>query len=293
MIKIAVANQKSRTKNIQKALSYFEAELKTILKNKKWLLIKPNFVSTTVELSATNVEAVKTLIEFLKTFFKGKILVAEGAALGETFDGFKNFGYDILPKIFKNVELFDLNQDKTKTFKIYDGRLQKTIPVRVAKTFLTAPYIISISPPKTHDTVIVTLSIKNCVMGAIIKGDKTKMHQGVKAINHSIADLAEKLSPDFAILDGWWAMQGDGPVHGEKVEWGIALASDNPLILDAFCSFLMGFDPEDIGYLKMLADKKKIKFDFNRIAIVGDNWQKIKRRFLPHSQYQSQLLWKE
>jgi len=46
----------------------------------------------------------------------------------------------------------------------------------------------------------------------------------------------------FSIVDGIAAMEGDGPVAGQRKHAGVVLAGDDPVVVDAVCARLMGFD---------------------------------------------------
>ncbi|RLE78739.1 MAG: hypothetical protein DRJ51_09035 [Thermoprotei archaeon] len=91
--------------------------------------------------------------------------------------------------------MIGLSEDEAEYYLIYNSSLEKRIRVPVSKAALEFDFRISVCRPKTRDTVIVTLSIKNMVMGAVQSPYKTPVHQGYAAINLSIADLAEHLMP--------------------------------------------------------------------------------------------------
>ena len=95
------------------------------------------------------------------------------------------------------------------------------------------------------------------VMGAIQSPHKWKVHQGYGAINLSIAELAELLMPHLAVIDGLEGMEGNGPVNGTPVKWGIFIAGTNAVEVDVLTTWLMGFDPKDVGYLYILHKKDR------------------------------------
>ena len=72
-------------------------------------------------------------------------------------------------------------------------------------------YLISAAKLKTQDTVVVTLSIKNMVMGSIYARDKIMVHQGYKYTNRNLAEMAGLVWPDLAVVDGLTGMEGNGP----------------------------------------------------------------------------------
>jgi uncharacterized protein (DUF362 family) len=117
------------------------------------------------------VEAVKAVIDFLGERAGIQVKIAEGAALGDTFEGFKNFGYLELKKEYPRLELVDLNRDVFETVNLRDSSGREH-PFRVAQTVLRSDFRISVTPPKTHDTVGVTLSLKNMLVGSLIRSTR-------------------------------------------------------------------------------------------------------------------------
>jgi uncharacterized protein (DUF362 family) len=301
------------------------------------VLIKPNFVSTDRQLAATHVDAVRAVLNFVRGRYDGPIVVAEGAALSSTWEGFRHFGYESLVEEY-GVELGDLNDDDTVPVQIY-GRRLRPLTVHLARTVVEAGYRISVGPPKTHDLVLVTLAVKNMVMGALVnpqagrhsggtpglahrlaglvpkwvwhselaewaKGtllgrpggsSKMAMHQGIPILNLNLALVASVVWPHLAVIDGWQGMEGEGPGLGDPVDWQVALAGIDPLAVDVLTAHLMGFDPEQIGYLQYCRRLGLGVGEVERIEVVGSGNvapEGVRRAFAPHPQYQRQLAWR-
>ncbi len=288
--RVAVAHGDNRAEIISKTLNLIEDDIREKIAKKRRVLIKPNLGFIETSLANTQVEAVEAVLEFLRQFYDKKITIAEGTTAGETDEGFVKYGYEKLQGKY-NIELIDLNTDDCKEFRIYDGRLKPKISVGLSKTILKSDFIISICPMKTHDSVIVTLGIKNVAVGSIEKPDRGKIHQGPKAINLSLAKIAKKLWPSLVVLDGYEAMEGNGPVHGDPVDFQTAVAGTDALAADAIGAILMGFDPDQIGYFHYLAEEGLGCIDPLKIAVLGEDYKKLIRRFKPHYSYQQQLDW--
>jgi len=294
MVRVSLVHGENRKENIKNAVGLLSKEIKATLENKDIILIKPNFVSTKIELAATNKDAVNGFLEFLKEndlLRNRKIIIAEGAALGETEDGFKNFGYYDLKKDYK-IEFLDLNKTDSYKIEIFDRNLN-LIKINCAKIMIKDLnkniFYVSICPPKTHDTVIVTLSIKNIIVGSL-QNDKEKIHQSIKAINLTLAKIyKDYIRPDLSIIDGFVGMEGDGPVDGEPVEMKIALAGLNPIYVDSLMTYLMGIDPLSVGYLYYLGIKKDFLKD---LEIVREDLEKYKRKFKLHRTANYQFKWR-
>jgi len=262
-----------------------------IVRKFKRIYIKINMVSAYNVLSMTPPDAVKELVTFLreKINYDGKIIIAEGSALGSTYEGFRNANIIELAKQY-DIELFDIHEDSFFEVPLFNHRFEE-ISIPVSKSLANAEFLISICRAKTHDTVIVTLTLKNVAVGGIVgKNYRGKIHQGYPAINVNIAILSGILFPDIGIVDGKIGMEGDGPVSGTPKSWGYVFAGNNPLEVDAIVSRAMGFDPNTIGYLYYLT---KLGFGkINDIDLMGFSLDDISTRFRPHREYKNQLNWK-
>ncbi|MBU0703278.1 MAG: DUF362 domain-containing protein, partial [Chloroflexi bacterium] len=150
-------------------------------------MVKPNFVSVNRQLAATHVDGVRATLDFVRARYTGRIVVAEGAALSPTREGFWNYGYEPLVEEY-GVDLVDLNSDDTTPVQIYNRRL-RPLTVYLARTVIEADYRISVGPPKTHDMVIVTLSIKNMVMGSLVNPRAVQRGGGAPGLVRGMARL--------------------------------------------------------------------------------------------------------
>jgi uncharacterized protein (DUF362 family) len=254
-------------------------------------LIKPNFVSTRRQLAASHVDSVKAVLDILSKHHDGEVIIGEGVAVGNLEEAFTNFGYDEIRDEY-GVEIIDLNIDEYIELEGVDRDL-KSIKFNVSKTMLESDYLISVAKPKTHDCVIATLSIKHVVVGSLVsKKEKDNIHQGIKAININIAKLAQHCMPNLALADGFVGMEGDGPINGDPVRFGVSSASLHPVSLDSVMANIMGFDPLDIGYLYYLNEWGIGIADLDKIKVVGESINKLRKKFKPHPTYKKQLKWR-
>ena len=322
---VALIKGDDRYENITQALSLIGDSIE--LGDKKRLLIKPNFVSTGRQLAATHVEAVRAVLDWLRPRYDGPITIGEGAATSDTFDGYRNFGYLDLTQEY-NVRFVDLNQDEWEPVQVYDRKL-RPMAVRVARTTLESDLRISVGPPKTHDAVIVTLSLKNMVVGSLIRGrgggffqrlgqllpdqvtnlvlaekvksclstinrsDKFAIHQGYHGLNLNLYTLAKVIAPHLSVIDGFVGMEGSGPSHGDPVDLRVAIVSTDFLAADTVATTIMGFDPDEVGYLHYCKLGGLGAGDLNDIEIVGNaTIEECRHPFKPHPTYRQQLQWR-
>jgi len=288
---VSIVKADSRQEGIWNALELIRNEIEVKMRNRKKILVKPNFVSVKVMLSATPVEAVDVLLSYLyENFSPSEVIMAESLADGTLWDALKNYDYIKLKEKYP-IEFIYLDEDEFETIEVFNSKGEK-FNIRLAKIALNENlFKISICRPKTHDTVIVTLTIKNMAMGVIPRREKPLMHQGYHYINLNIAKVAAKVMPDLGVIDGLEGMQGNGPVHGEPIKWGAFLASTNPLHLDSLTAYMMGFNPQDIGYLHYLHKWGYGEINPTKIPWKGENPEKLKAEFKPHKTFHKQLKW--
>jgi len=289
---VSIVSSNSRFDGVKSSLDLIESEIKSKIGSKRKILVKPNFVSVHTPLCATHVDAVDSLLNwFYDKFNLNEVIVAESPADGSVWDGVKNYGYDRLKEKY-GVEFYYLDEGEFEEVEVYNSS-GEVFKIRVAKILMNEDFFkISICRPKTHDTVIVTLTIKNMAMGSIPRREKPLMHQGYYYINLNIAKVATKVMPDLGVIDGLIGMEGNGPVHGTPIKWGVFLASTNPLHVDALTAYMMGFNPRNIGYLYYLHEWGYGEIDPSKINHIGEEPEKLKVKFKPHHTYHKQLNWK-
>lgn len=304
MSKISFIKSDDRKYNIERCLSLIKSEIMSGLRDAKRVVIKPNCVVEDVKLASTNVQALDTVLEFISPYTNCQIILAEGVGEGETITAFKNYGYLSLQEKY-DFAIIDLNRDDFETIPLID-RKGKTWDAQIAKTILNSDYLISISPPKTHNAVVYTGAIKNAAVGSllrqngglsskianrigIVKNNKLSIHQGYPAINENIKRIYKKIPLQLAILDGFEAMQGNGPINGEMVPAHFCIASSDPLAADWLATKVMGIDMKDVGYLCMLEEEEENKSDY---FVIGDNWQKNIIKFKMHSDFEKMKKWR-
>jgi uncharacterized protein (DUF362 family) len=251
-------------------------------------------VAADVELSITPLAAVIEFIEFIRTFYKRKIIIVDKSVHGTAKSGFKKHGFNKYADNKENVELLDLSDDDVYYHEVKYSKGKLKLPF--SKTMCKAPFIVSIVRPKVHNYVVVTLGIKNVLVGSIRASheERFQIHQG-KEIHSILCKLANIVYPDFVLIDGKIGMEGEGPVDGTERKAGWVVASDDPLTADSVANQLMGFKLNDIGYFNLLRqkrfglvypkDKKDIKtygdYDLNKIT-----------PFKPHPNFDSIKEWK-
>ena len=183
--KVSVVKGNDRREIIFQAFKNIEDEILASIGNKKRILVKPNFVSTTRALAATHADAIRGILDFLKPRYQDEIIVGESAAgRGGTFEGYQNFGYMPLEKEY-GIKLVDLNkQPWVYRYVFGNGPQARSRSGSSRRSSIRDTYIISAAKMKTHDRAVTTLSLKNILIGAPLndgkKNDKGLTHHGIQ-----------------------------------------------------------------------------------------------------------------
>ncbi|MFT5085777.1 MAG: hypothetical protein ACI906_000447 [Candidatus Latescibacterota bacterium] len=157
----------------------------------------------------------------------------------------------------------------------------------VSKTLLDVDKLVNIAPMKTHDIPGVTLLHKQYVgtymQRAYGSNDNSKMglhrHSGNEMVPWGFIDLFSYRPTDYGILEGFWGTEGRGPQWGENVNHNVVIVGGDPVAVDAVGATVMGYNPEDLAYLRLSAAKGFGTFDMNHIDIKGDAIAEIQRNF--------------
>ncbi|MBN2315308.1 MAG: DUF362 domain-containing protein [Sedimentisphaerales bacterium] len=288
--KVCLVKGNDRRDIVYQALKKIEDDVIESIGEKR-ILIKPNFVITTRQLAATHADAVRGILDFLKPHHKKQITIGESTISRQgTFHGYENYGYLPLEKEY-NVKLVDLNKQPWQ-YRYVFGPGHRPTPIRIISTFLDPDvYIISAAQMKTHDRVVTTLSLKNVLVGAPLNdyktNDKWLMHTEYtfsrkSLLNYNMFHLAQEIYPDLGVIDGFEAMEGNGPTGGTPVDTRMALASLDPLAMDTLATKLMGFDPAQIMYLTSMAEAGLGQGDLSKVDILGTPPDQCQFHFKAH-----------
>jgi uncharacterized protein (DUF362 family) len=279
MVKVSLVKGDERRANVRQALELIADDID--LRGRR-PVIKVNFVSTYIPLCATHQDAVRAIVEFFKDRGEGDIAVAEGATAGTTFRGYKEYGYEDLSREY-DLELIDLNDpDSWKVVYVIHPDM-KPHQVKLSEAMLDQNnYIVSVTRPKSHLQVGVTLTAKNVIMGAIMIMDKHRMHPseaGNKVLDYNLFNVMQHLHIDLAVLDGFEGMEGNGPLNGEPVDHRVALAGTDYLSVDRVGTEVMGADFDNIRYLNYLWDYGFGEGDLAKIQVVGESIESCRKQY--------------
>ncbi len=185
----------------------------------------------------------------------GKVLIAESPggpyspAVMKAF--FRNCGYTDMAESCG----FSLYTDcKSREVSLPEG--ERCRRVSIVEPFLERDFLIDLPKLKTHCMVGYSGAVKN-MFGAVPGLQKPELHcrfPEKEDFSKALVDICAFLRPDFSLMDGVWAMEGDGPTGGLRRDTGFIGASRSPYALDVCMAGLLGF-PE--GSLPMLAESAR------------------------------------
>lgn len=144
-------------------------------------------------------------------------------------------------------------------------------------------FFISAGKMKTHVDAVVTMSMKNLVGLASETAyatvppdtDLPRHDLHLRSINESIIDLNMTVPIDFAVIDGVWAMEGDGPTSGTPVAANVVLAGVNPVAVDRVGLNVMEFSQEAVTYLNYASQAGLGPPNTNNVVLLGDTYAPI------------------
>lgn len=303
--KVGLAKTGRRRSNVYEALNNIREDITP--KVREQVLLKPNFLSSTNQLASSHVDVMRGALDFLLSTPQPpkEVIIAEGA--NESFSGeaFQIFGYEALQAEYDvPIQLVDLHQETEweETTVFLSGREKDT--VRMPKTVLDCPCTISVAIAKTHDAGVVTLAMKNMIMGTLHKEDRIKMHgyhshadrvlpREAQTLNINLLRLSRYLKPDIAIVDGTVGLQGNGPGGTNSVALGIAVASGDVFAADAVTSKAMGFEPMEIGLFRYADELGYGTANLEQVEVVGHAVEDVAIAFKPHETAELQFQWQD
>jgi uncharacterized protein (DUF362 family) len=272
---------------LRKVASYHEDLAGTILEGLrgnnvdvtgKKVLLKPNLTAVTGdEHTNTHVAVVAAAFAAFQELGAAEVCIGDAPEFHrDTYALAEAAGYrDRIPN-FDEV-FVDLNGDDVSPEEGVSGSSELYLPT----TALRADLIVSIAKMKTDTRFGAALSMTNLfglIPGAVYGWSQEKSH-GIGTPRQA-AELTRIFSRSYAIVDGVWGMEGDGPQNGPAKAAGVLAMGSDLVAVDATCCRVMGLDPGDIEYLKLAANRQGVA-DEDRIDQRGVAIRDVRTNFRP------------
>lgn len=207
------------------------------------IVLKPNLVtdSDPSRGATTHPELLAGTIEYLKEHGFRNIVIMEGSWVGcITEYAYKVAGYDSVCRKY-DVPFVDLQKDSSRE---YDCAGMK---IRICDRPMKADYLINMPVLKGHCQTTVTCALKN-LKGIIPNAEKRRFH--TLGLHKPIAHLSVKAKDSFIIVDNICGdldfEEGGNPVQMDRI-----LGVWDPVLCDAFVCESMGYEVDDVPYIRM------------------------------------------
>jgi len=236
------------------------------LKDTKRVLLKPNLLGahTPDKAVTTHPVVLEAVIKILKNLDKEIIVGDSPGGTVKASHVWKMTGIAEVC-IRHDVRLIDFGKEGVVNVKTNIAKFF------IDKNVLECDAIINIAKMKTHSLMLYTGAVKN-LYGTIPGLYKTELHKDFPTPN----DFAPILSSIYGIvksniilniIDGIVGMEGEGPAAGTPYPFGILIASEKASAADYAATQMMGFDFNNIHYLKQSLSEDNIlvaEIDINK-----------------------------
>lgn len=236
-----------------------EADLCELIPKGARIGIKPNLMAPIpAEFGATtHPEVVEGIIVYLKENGFNDISIIEGSWVGDkTSDSFEYCGYNKLSQKY-GVTLVDTQLEKSYSVKHGD------MDVNICNCVKDVDFMINVPVLKGHCQTNITCALKN-MKGLIPNSEKRRFH--AMGLFKPIAVLNSCIKQDFIVADhicGDLDSEGGGnPFYSNCV-----MVARDPVLLDAYCCKLMGYELSDVPYIGFCEEEGVGSADLSKLKL--------------------------
>jgi uncharacterized protein (DUF362 family) len=303
---VGLVKGNDRFQNVLRALENAGAEAAERIHGR--VIIKVNTVMKASEgiLANTQPDAIRAVLEYLKRFKTERIWVGEASR--QPLELFSENDYLRLRDQydFDFIDFNTLGYDEFELLSIHN----EPITARITKAYRAFDCLISLSVPKAHSDVVITLSGKN-MMGFVKEashesiwhihgvqefGRDDNLVECTHTIHKNLRTLLKLVRPDIGVLDAFHSFEG-GPVpqcaRGDYVEPRFAVAGADFVAVDTVAATLLGFNPQDVGYLTYAAQDGYGTMDLSSITIAGTPMAEARFPLKPPPRFEALVKWRE
>jgi uncharacterized protein (DUF362 family) len=203
----------------------------------KTVVIKPNLVAprSAITGTTTDPEVVRAVVDQALTDGAAEVQIVETSTNGANFTP---CGYDFFDTYDPQgrVQLLDLQQMPQALALLPGGMAYHAI--YTAEPILGNDVVfVSVGKLKTHTNAVASLAMKNLFGLPTVDrylsskpSGRFAMHD--RSVHQTVVDLNRLRPVNFAVLDGIWGMEGNGPLFGPPVRTDTVLAGSNALAVD-------------------------------------------------------------
>ena len=261
---IADISEENLLNELENGLKFINSN--EIIGNNFIIFIKPNLTDYVHKPGITTTPfMIEKVIELFSPLVK-KIYVGESDGGNYSFSAdtsLKNHGVFDVAKRFSNVEVVNLSKLPRK--QITEIVCGKEVWVDLPDLLINdIDLLVSVPVLKSHAMTHGTFSIKN-LWGCYPDPMRVLYH---KNLDYKLALINKVVKNKIQIIDGFWALDGHGPMEGTPVKTNKILISNDPVAVDSSAAYLMNLDKSKIGHLGVaeqfglgVSDINKIQFN--------------------------------
>ena len=237
------------------------------------VLLKPNLLSARPPESAVCTHpAVVEAAAGLVMAAEGVCAIGDSPSIGGDPEGYQRLlrttgMQDVIDRTGASAVRFD---DAAVDQGIPDAKVFRRL--LLAEVLNDADVLINLPKFKTHDLTRLTGAVKN-LFGCIPGRRKAKFHlqagDSSEMFAQMLVDLLRAVRPALSIMDGIVGMDGQGPAAGRRRNFGLILASADPVALDAVACVAAGVDPMAIPTIRLASEQGVGATDVESIETVG------------------------
>lgn len=277
--------------------------IESLTAGKNKIMLKPNLVCEDRRCTTKPV-VIETLIQLLQKAGK-EVMIGEGSAAAGGYNNIGGKDYQTKNEtILNNMQKYVFDKlDYTQLAKelgvplinLHSGVMHEHVidnslafkSLQLHHSISDIDMLVSVPMMKTHTLGTVTLGLKNLLglyPGSVYSSVRWKIHDiaynlGSQGVAWEILDIAKISKLGLTVIDGSYAMEGDGPVAGETFKMDVIIAGTNPFATDMVASKVMGFDPGLIPTFQFPTSSIGEMYDMSKIEIRGEKIEDVKRDF--------------
>ncbi len=248
---------------------------KNKIKSDSVVFVKPNF---TYPFHKPGITTTPQLLESLLGKLKDRtdrVIVGESDGGNHSFSADDAFRGHNMYEICNSTGAELVNLSRLPATFVEDTIQGKKIKVQVPEMLINdIDCFISVPVLKVHAMTTITLSMKN-LWGCYPDTMRCLHH---KHLGHKLTLLTKVLNPQIIVIDGAYALNGHGPMHGEAVRADLLMTADNPVVADSLGTSLMGFPVSYIEHITIAAKEGLGTIELEEVRFNQD-WRKFQMNF--------------
>jgi len=250
------------------------------------VIIKPNLVIAAASTTGitTDPQVVRAIVDLALAGNPKQIIIAEGSCAPSA--PFGPCGYEFFlsyanpPSL---IQLVDLTTQGLAAVSVSPagGLVYNKVWI---PALLTEPNTVFISAAKlkTHESAGASLSMKNLVgiaapkkynVPALRLYERQDLH--LRGIDEAIIDLIRVRPVDFAVIDGVWGMQGQGPTMGTAIQANLVFAGLNPTAVDVVALNAIQIPQSSVPYMLYAGAFNIGPTSLSDITVTGDTYTPV------------------